>query len=86
MSEGQIITLISTLTTDPRWSHIESPMLLEFGLRVLDVCATTGTDPYEEQADAWATFDEHDACNICGAQVSEFNQITHYRWHRRGTK
>lgn len=40
-------------------------------------------DLYQEQAEAWATFDENNACKTCGAQVSEFNQVTHYRWHQQ---
>jgi hypothetical protein len=37
---------------------------------------------YDAQAEAWVTFDEDDACATCGAQVTEFNQVLHYRWHK----
>lgn len=41
---------------------------------------------YDEQAAAWATFDEHDSCRVCGAHVREFSQILHYRWHQEQAK
>lgn len=34
--DSNVIQTIGLLTTDPRWEHVESPLLLEFALALLD--------------------------------------------------